>query len=107
MARVQKRSLSGNSTGLCLQTRVLNRHKTFPPVAAAAEQGTQEVQARIAEQPEVPVDDEPLRRFKGEAGRIKFVYAKDTGAVKDAPYAGVHATTTRYRRFSQGMGTHK
>lgn len=43
-----------------------------------------EVQTHVAAEPEVPLDDKPLRRFKGEAGRVKFIYDKVTGAVKDA-----------------------
>ncbi|MCR4313698.1 MAG: hypothetical protein NUV84_00420 [Candidatus Uhrbacteria bacterium] len=35
-------------------------------------------------EPEASTDTEPLRKFKGEAGRIKFIYDKATGAVKDA-----------------------
>lgn len=54
------------------------------PPAQAAEQGTREVQARVAAEPETPADSEPLRKFKGEAGRVKFIYDKDTGEVKDA-----------------------
>jgi len=54
-----------------------------PPVEAA-EEATKVVVAERAAAPEVPDDDEPLRRFKGEAGKVKFVYDRDTGAVKDA-----------------------
>ncbi len=55
------------------------------PPAEAAEHGVEEVRAQdAAESIEAGTDDEPLRKFKGEAGKLKFVYDKETGAVKDA-----------------------
>ncbi|MBI4435705.1 hypothetical protein HY630_03470 [Candidatus Uhrbacteria bacterium] len=56
------------------------------PTAAAVEETTRRVveeRTAAVAAPEMVVEGEPLKIFRGESGRIKFVYDKD-GVVKDA-----------------------
>ncbi len=46
--------------------------------------GTRIPPESVAPEPEEPGSSKPLKMFKGEAGRVRFVYDKETGAVKDA-----------------------
>lgn len=53
------------------------------PPSEAAQQAVEEVRAHEAVEAEAAADSEQLRKFNGEAGRVKFVYDKETGEVKD------------------------
>lgn len=58
----------------------------FPrsPEAEVLSDASEDPDGSPVTEPEASTDTEPLRKFKGEAGRIKFIYDKATGAVKDA-----------------------
>ncbi len=71
------------------------------PVAMAAEGATTSVVAqRAVAVPEMVADGEPLHIFRGESGRLKFIYEKD-GSVKDV---FMPAYTPRPRDIEDSLG---